>query len=253
MNHSSLSQRALYGAQDHARQAYPNEACGLVIGDLYYPCENTHPEPAKYFRISSKERLELEARFGPIQAVIHSHPDGPYFPTKADMEAQLKEKVPFGIIVTDGERVADPVMWGESLPIAPLVGRRFIHGVFDCYSLIRDTFRLGNEALKAAEVDPNFPFPPITLLDFPRDDNWWEGEDNLYLDNFRKVGFTPVPQDQARAGDVFLTKIRSHKINHGGVLLSGELLLHHLPSRLSRREGAGIWAHCAEMWIRYDA
>ncbi|EOA1244308.1 phage tail protein, partial [Escherichia coli] len=48
-----------------------------------------------------------------------------------------------------------------------LTGRRFEHGVTDCYTLFRDAYHLAG----------------IEMPDFTREDDWWRNGQNLYLDN----------------------------------------------------------------------
>ena len=57
---------------------------------------------------------------------------------------------------------------------------------------------------------------------------------------------------QVKPGDVFLAKVRSNKLNHGGVMTSDGRILHHLPHRLSSRENSSLWARGAHLWIRYE-
>lgn len=184
-------------------------------------------------------------------AVLHSHPGGPLFPSEADMRGQIASEVPWGIIPLDEDRIGDPIMWGDSLPIADVIGREFMHGVRDCYSLIRDCFRLGRDRLAAQGV-ADWPYEPIELEEIPRDDAWWDGDQDLYGDNFARVGFRSVPLHEAMPGDVFLMSIRSPKANHGGLILPNNLILHHLPARLSRREPAGIWLRNATLILRWS-
>ncbi len=66
-----------------------------------------------------------------------------------------------------------------------------------------------------------------------------------------KHGWTEIRREDAQPGDCFLAKIRSDKFNHAGVLVSRDLIMHHLPGRMSRREPAGIWARQAGRWLRY--
>lgn len=240
-------------ARRHALGAYPEESCGIVVAGVYHPCKNTHETPRENFRIDSNEWRSI-ADGRPIEMVIHSHPDGELSPSKADMIAQASWAVPFAIIKTDGLLTSEPLVFGDETEIAPLIGRPFIHGVFDCYSLIRDTYRFGRERLAADGVTEDWPYDPIVLPDFPRDDGWWDpatGED-LYVENFGKAGFVQIPANQARAGDVCLIKLLCDKLSHGGLLVRNDLLLHHLPKRVSRREGAGLWARQASLWLRYS-
>lgn len=256
MNFSPI---AIAAAKAHARAEYPKESCGFIKGDAFTPVANICADAATHdaenpdcacqlcaFLISSEDVLaNLDA-----EAVIHSHPDGPMYPSAADMEGQMADGRPWGIIALSEDRVSEPWFWGDSLPIRPLIGREFMHGICDCYSLVRDVFRLGKQAL-AEQGIPDWPFEPITLLDYPRDDAWWNKDFDLYNLEAFKVGFVEIKREEARPGDAFLCKINSGKFNHGGLLIGNDLLLHHLPARLSRREPAGLWARHAGRWLRY--
>lgn len=249
---------AFEDAKIHARACYPEESCGLIIGGKYIACTNVAAHPDTHdpdnadcgcrlcsFEINPKV---YAAHADEVQMIVHSHPDGPFYPSKADMEGQALTGKPWAIFALDDERVANsPVVWGQA-DIPPLVGREFMHGVTDCYAIIRDAYALGREELAKQDID--WPFEPIELMDCPREDAWWEKGEDLYIDNFAKAGFVEI-KDAPQPGDVFLMKIRSSKFNHGGVLVGNDLIVHHLPSRLSRREPAGIWGRQAGIWLRY--
>ena len=252
---------ALAEATLHARVAYPEESCGLIVSGHYVPCENEARPAAEHtgepgcgcrlcsFKISDDVYLE---HIDALQMVVHSHPGGPAYPSKADMASQVESGVAWAIIALDETRTAPVVAWGGDVPTAPLIGREFVHGPQDCYALIRDVFAAGKDGLDAQGIE-GWPFASITLPVYPRDDAWWEAsEDNFYEEKPQEIGFVPIDASQARPGDVFLCSIRSERLNHGGVLVGNDLILHHLPNRLSRREPAGIWAHSAEKWIRLE-
>lgn len=253
---------AFEDAKAHARREYPKESCGLIVKGKYIACENIADDPEVgheegnkdcrcqlcSFEISPKVYAAYETKGG-IDVVVHSHPDGPFYPSLADMEGQALTGKTWAIIPLDDERIAEkPVMWGGDLPIAPLLGREFMHGVTDCYQLIRDAYALGKDELEKQGIK-GWPYGPITLPHQPREDAWWEGEADLYEENFERAGF--VETKDPRPGDVFLMKIRSSKNNHGGLLIGDGLIMHHLPQRLSRREPAGLWGRQASKWLRY--
>lgn len=253
---------AFIEAKAHARREYPKESVGLIVNGSYIACENV-AQPVESHEEGNADCAcqlcsfvldpQVFARHmieGGVDGVVHSHPNGPFYPSKADMEGQLASGVPWAIIALDAERVGDPIAWGDGLPIAPLIGREFMHGVADCMSLIRDAYRLGKDKL-AEQGIPDWPYPPIDFPEFAREDSWWDAGKDYYAENWPKRGFVPIPVNEARAGDVFLMRIRSDKLNHGGVLVSQDLIAHHLPTRLSRREPAGIWGRQAEIWLRY--
>lgn len=257
--------KAFDDAKAHARAQFPKESCGVIAGGVYYELKNvadhpsTHEEDNEHcdcqlcsFRIDPAAYAPFAAgSAGELQFIVHSHPNGPFYPSRADMESQAQTNVPWAILALDEERVGNPIMWGDDLPIAPLVGREFMHGVHDCYSLIRDAYRLGKDELAKQNV-LDWPFEPLKLMDMPRQDSWWDGDADLYMENFVKAGFRQITVDEARPGDVFLMKIRSSKFNHGGLLINDGLVLHHLPSRLSRREPAGLWGRQAGVWLRHQ-
>lgn len=246
-----LSPEALAAANAHAIKEYPNESCGLLVDGEYKSCFNYASLPTQDFAIASEiwHRLEGEGRH--VGAVIHSHPDGPDYPSERDMQGQIDTDIPWVIIPTNGAQCASPVIWGHE--IAPIIGRSFVHGVSDCYTLIEDCYALGKIELEKQGIP--WPFPSRPLPAFPRNDSWWEDRpnhpgDDLYTTGYAKAGFEPVAFDHVKPGDVFLCAIRSKQLNHGGVLIENGLILHHLPNRLSKRDPAGIWGRAADLWLR---
>ncbi|KLH56493.1 tail protein [Escherichia coli] len=101
-----------------------------------------------------------------------------------------------------------------------LTGRRFEHGVTDCYTLFRDAYHLAG----------------IDMPDFEREDDWWRNGQNLYLDNMAVTGFYRVPLSSAQAGDILLCCFGASVANHAAIYCGNGELLHHLPEQLSKRE-----------------
>ncbi|WP_411650990.1 hypothetical protein [Escherichia coli] len=102
-----------------------------------------------------------------------------------------------------------------------LTGRRFEHGVTDCYTLFRDAYHLAG----------------IDMPDFEREDDWWRNGQNLYLDNMAVTGFYRVPLSSAQAGDilaVLLWRIGGQSLPP--FTAATVSCLHHLPEQLSKRE-----------------
>jgi cell wall-associated NlpC family hydrolase len=257
---------ATAAARHHAEIEAPRESVGIVIDDgEYVPLDNVHPDPTQAFAIATAD----EDRYrGQVKAVIHSHVlapsefdprDGPLLagPSAADMAQQAQMSCPWGLVTVIDKLSHETVLWwGDSLPVAPLVGRPFFHGIFDCYSLIRDFYR-GDEFGTVAEAFG----APVALPDFPRDFDWWTDRDdagnplvpkNLYLENFAAAGFRPIGRDELRAGDVFLAQVQAPVTNHGGIYLGDGSILHHLRRRLSRREPAAPWIEYITHFLRYE-
>jgi proteasome lid subunit RPN8/RPN11 len=252
---TKLGAKALEAAKQHAIHEFPNESCGFIARGRYIACENKHVTPATHFKIDD-ERYDRAVANGTLKAVVHSHPNGPIFPSHADMMGQLTTDKPWVIISLNEIGIHKIVAWGGELPIAPVIARPFLHGVFDCMSLIRDVYRTGRTELLKQGV--HWPFEPIPFADVAREDNWWQGEADLYTANFAKWGFKKITMSEVQAGDVFLIAVGDRranpqqKLNHGGVLLEHDQILHHLPTRPSARTPAGVWARAADMWVRYE-
>ncbi|MDR5774917.1 MULTISPECIES: C40 family peptidase [unclassified Caballeronia] len=234
---------------DHALSCYPAESCGLVIlqdgTECYVPCRNLSATPGEHF-VMSPEDYALAEDMGPILAVVHSHPGAPARPSMADKAIAEKSGIDKWVIISVGVQddgsvgTEDWCEFGPSGYSAPLIGREFVHGVHDCYSIVRDYYKVERG---------------IDLPDFERDDRWWEdGKSNLYMEHFAEAGFVDVGQDaQLQPGDVLLMQIRSKNDvpNHAGIYLGDNVMLHHMHGRLSGRTvWGGMWAHALRTVLR---
>lgn len=264
-----IFEAAADAAKRHAEIEYPKESVGIVALDgEYVPLVNVHAQPEKSFAISDEDALKYH---GEMAAVIHSHClvgaeidplDGPLAagPSSADLIQQGEMGCPWGIVtVIDGRSHETVLWWGDTLPtpIPPLIGRPFIHGIFDCYSIIRDAYR-GDEF---GFVKEQFGQDSILLAEQPRDFDWWEKKtengksiapQNLYMENFERVGFRQISLSEVRPGDVFLAQIGASVTNHGGLILANDLIAHHLRRRLSKREPGSRWAEYMTTFLRYE-
>lgn len=248
----------------HAEDALPEECLGVIVDGKYERLVNVAEDPTRYFEM----RPEDEARFGFVapdmgkkpDAVVHSHPDGPLYPSEGDMRAQIAHQVPFVFVGHTPETGWDMWELGDHTLDEPLEGRIFRPGQFDCYHADRSWFwqEMG-----------------VLLPDIARRNNWWdpihevEGDFtspikepamNMYADNFTKWGFVELGEGETpQRGDVFLYKLHMGNMSagaktietHSGVYLGDGRIYHHLPGRLSAIESADGWARKASRWIRY--
>ena len=229
---------AIKAAKNHATWEYPKESVGFIANDTYHECRNIHPNPEEEFKIHPEDLILAENLNAEV--IIHSHPKGAKYPTNKDQEFQIASDIPHGIIyiekVEDDFIIDEPFFWGDKLPIIPLIGREFRHAVYDCYSLIRDYYRLEKN---------------IILPDFIRKNDWWNKGYDLYSENFEKAGFERIGERQVVEGDVMLGQIRSSVVNHGGIYVGRSEILHHLHNRLSRRESFLPWKRYITHYLRY--
>ena len=142
------------------------------------------------------------------------------------MQGQIATGKPWGISVIGENEVIETFFWGDSLDVPSLSGRVFKHGIADCYSLVRDWYRLLG----------------ITLPVNPRDRDWWDLGQNIVDEGFEEKGFYKLPSpSDLRIGDVFIGRIGAKVNNHCGVYVGNGCVLHHLPKRLSKAETAHRW------------
>lgn len=232
---------AIKAWKDYAASKYPEEAVGfLLTGGEFLPVDNVHEEPENFFAVDDAVYV---AYADALIAVLHSHTNGAgendepsIEPSKADMERQILSDVPWGVSTCHGGVTSNPIWWGDSLEVRPLVGRQFVHGITDCYSLVRDWHRLNG----------------IMFDDVPRDPDWWlQDDENLYMELFESRGFRVVTDRAPIEGDCFMCKLMSTKRNHAGVFVSNQVFLHHPGGSLSLRSQAARWRQKLDMIVRH--
>mgnify|MGYP001258345900 CR=1 FL=1 len=206
----------------HAKAEDPRECCGLVAvvkgRQRYFPCRNIAQTPDEHFVLDGWNEVEDK---GEVVAVVHSHPKTNPAPSTADQVACEKSELPWFIVNPKTEG------WGYCEPKGfelPYVGREFVHGVVDCYTLVRDWY--------AREYG-------IQLRDYDRRDQWWDHGENLYVENFQKEGFRKIPVRDVRQGDLILMNLVSPVPNHAAIYVGDQKVLHHVQGRLSSRDVYG--------------
>ena len=238
----------------HALDAWPNASCGVVVGVgealEYRPVEEIADNSRMHFRLGAQMPARIERDAGRLMAVVHSHtysaegdPDMlQHTPSAAEMREQLRYRVPFGVIVCTRERVVDRFWFGDQCPVWPLQGRPFRHGVWDCYSAVRDWYRLERG---------------LVLPEFPRDWDWWIQGLDMYAEGFGKVGFRSIGREEVGPGDAALFRIRAKVPNHAAVMKDAEWMFHHPAvlspfdvTRVSQIDRIERWARFATHWLR---
>ena len=234
--------------QAHAAEVYPSECCGVIVNKEYIPCRNISDHKDR-FEIHHEDLAKAED-LGEIRAYVHSHPNASARASDIDLiQIELHQKPWVICAYPDAEfQVYEPCGYK-----APLVGRNYIHGIQDCYSIVRDFYQ--------RELD-------IKLIDFERQDLWWEskGSKSLYLDGFGEAGFVEVSDMQY--GDVLLCRVgRTEHVNHAVIWLGDQtelkseqtescvgssIILHHPYGRKSVREVFGSqWQERVAKVVRY--
>jgi proteasome lid subunit RPN8/RPN11 len=112
----------------HARDAYPNEACGLLVGresvNRFIATKNISSDPHQY-EIDPSELIStfrsLRQTGENLLAIFHSHPHGPAEPSRTDIERSYYPDAAHLIVsLAELDRpraVAFRIIDGEVLPI----------------------------------------------------------------------------------------------------------------------------------------
>ena len=208
-------------ALEHAKAEFPKESCGLVAvvkgRRRYFPCQNIAETPDEHFVLDPADYAATQDK-GEITAVIHSHPKTNHAPSQADRVACEKSGLPWYVVNPQTEA------WGQCQPEGfelPYVGREFVFGLVDCYSLCRDWYK------REWGLD---------LKDYDRRDQFWLRGQSLYIDNFANEGFRRILIEDLQPGDAVIMQLNATLPNHAAVYLGDQMILHHLQGRLSSRD-----------------
>ena len=222
----------------HAKDQDPKESVGLLLNikgkQRYYPCENLAITNHQEFILNPEDYVKAD-NLGDIIAVIHSHPFCSPDPSQADKISCEKSNLPWHIVNPQTEE------WAYLEPSgfkAPLLGRRWVWGVTDCWSLVVDWYR-EKRGIELKDYERNMS-PDDFLLDPLFEDYAWRT-------GFRELRIDETLED----GDVLLMSIMHPTLNHVAIFTEG-MVLHHLTDRLSCREPYSEWLlKCTGKRYRY--
>ena len=224
----------------HAKEQEPKESCGLLVvvkgKEKYFACKNLADQPKDMFIIDPEDWAAAEDT-GEITAVIHSHPTTSPQLSEADKVACEKTKLKWYVIQPNLEQ------WVEYEPCgykSPLIGRKWTWAVQDCWSLCRDYYQ---EELGITLKDWDRPTSSDAFLLNP-----------TFERSFIATGFRELePTEELEKNDLLLMSIGSPGLNHIGLYLGNQLVLHHLQNRLSSRDLLDEWLlKCIGKRIRYE-
>lgn len=228
-------------AAEHFNANASQEACGLLVvvkgRKHYWPCRNLAAKPSDQFILHPSDYAAAEDS-GEVLAIIHSHPQSFAVLSELDRVGVERTGLPWYIysLLTNE--------WSESfLPsgyVPPLIGRQWSWGLTDCWSLARDWY------LKNG-IDMRDWSRPATIDEFeaaPIFDQCW-----------KESGFCELDENETlRKSDLLLMSIGSHGLNHCGVYVGDQAILHHCRNRLSSRDMYGGWLlKCTGRRLRYAA
>tara|TARA_R100000353_G_scaffold174835_1_gene143653 strand:- start:518 stop:1219 length:702 start_codon:yes stop_codon:yes gene_type:complete len=222
----------------HAKDQDPKESCGLLIDfkgkEKYYPCKNLSNYSQQCFIIDPEDYAKAEDS-GKVLAVIHSHPVTPPVASQADMISCEESGLVWHIVNPKTEQ------WGFYKPSGykpPLIGRHWVWGITDCWSLVRDWYK---ENLGITLKDWDRPTTPEEFIENPM------FEKCAWRTGFRQLR----PEEKLENGDLLFMSIMATGLNHVAIFLDGDVL-HHLADRISCKEPYNQWLlKCTGMRLRY--
>lgn len=209
---------------------YPNE-CGAVLVRFgkqvkLLPVDNIG-KPSHLDLIVSQEQIDKLSAGGELVGFVHSHTNGNPEPSPVDKISCEKMGVPWHIFCLPLHT------WTTYEPsgfVPPLVGREWVWGVMDCWSLVRDAYRQFGIFLNDYERGPLYYYEGESKRRFIWHKDGWD----MFVENCQAEGFTEVRDIQPY--DWLLMKYRCTNINHGAILLPGGDILHHMLGARSKVE-----------------
>lgn len=221
-----------------AAARYPNEAVFAYWSeDDWRELHNIHPHPRNAFKVSSED--DLYCLENPPAVLIHTHCSGQAHPSDLDTVKQIASGYPWGIIAVDGttdpvsgrhlvHSISDPEFFGSGSPIEPLIGRSYLWGVRDCYTLVQSYYAVQGIRL---------PCVPRVLNGNCRFNEW-----------IPKVGFRRIEPHQVEPGDVGVWQLAHSYPDHCAVYLGEGRFLEQVALRRS-----GIQHHRFDVLARRNA
>lgn len=217
----------------HAAETQPLECCGVIADGEYVRIANQADEPNSFaMDMAALHAINTQRS---VEAIVHSHVYLPPIASEGDRAMCENTGLPWLIVnwPTGAWAVIEPNGWR-----APLIGRQWAWGSHDCFGLIRDGF---------------LDYTGILLPDFDRDWNWWKKGQNLIADHYLEAGFVALPSDTPpQHCDLVGMRVSSPVVNHLGLFLHPDMMLHQLVNRLSVREVyGGLYQRATELHLRH--
>lgn len=208
--------------QEYAAKKPTEETCGFVLqGGAVIEVENVSKTPETHFEIGPSDYLHAD--IAGIEGVWHTHLELDGF-SPLDQQVLAGDSLPWAVYCLKSGKFHQ---CNPNAP-APLLGRPFCFGVYDCYSLVTD---------KLAELGVQLPQWPRGLYG-----EWNQPLFKPFDDEALNVG-SPVLDELYQEGDILLMNLGDHPghTDHVGVFVDHQRFLHHPAEKESRVDRFGSW------------
>lgn len=232
-----------------ALKHYPEEACGFIVQKgkkaVVIDCKNVAENRINEFLIDPVDQARAYEE-GEIIASWHTHTNGTNEPSEFDRVGCNNCELPY-VIVGLRKDDADEFVFTAPNVLLPddtvldYVGRPYMYGVMDCYSLVVDYYD--------REFDIKLDFMPQNRIPF-----FWEEGMPLMEDSFDHLGFVRLGTGSIpEVGDLFVMQCGSKVANHVAIYIGDDKILHHSHNRLSCRVpySGGYWQHHTVHHLRH--
>jgi proteasome lid subunit RPN8/RPN11 len=224
-------------AHRDAERRLPHEACGLVHAGRYYPLKNISPTPEDAFLIADADYVRFTKEIGVPEAVVHSHVFQPPIASEIDRVSCEQSGLPWLIVSTPSKThsVIRPVGFR-----APLVGRTWAWGVHDCFGVIRDGLS---------------DYTGIVLPNVERQWEFWHSDFDFIRSKMEMMGLVELPAGTPlQHCDILGMRVHGKVVNHLGLYLAPDKLLHQMSMRLSMLEVyGGTYQRLTELHMRHES
>lgn len=153
----------------------------------------------------------------PKIAVLIKKEDKDIHGLSLEERAEINFEKILGVTVGSSKNLSEVFIPDKYFENSLLIGRPFLHGLFDCYTLIRDYYKKEFNVYLPTNMQRNW--------------EWWLQGDNLYLDSAKYYGFEEVRE--LKIHDVIIMKVASPVPNHGAIYIGDNKILHHMAGRFS--------------------
>lgn len=213
-------------------KAYPREAVVAIWDDSTWeeiPNIAEGTDAAYEFKLSIEDQARLLKR--KPRLFLHSHPNGSAEPSDRDTESQIATGWNWGIVAVRGNPDTSPVsvysasypeIWGPDAYRGELLGRTFLWGIRDCWTLCTDWY-----AQHGIKIDP------IPRVREPGPHHLHPRGHDPFAYWPQRLGFKRIQRHERQYGDLALMHWRSATANHCAIYLGQSTYLHQPNMKLS--------------------
>lgn len=225
-------------------QSVSEEVCGLIVFDMAHkkplviPMENMAEDRVRHFRLSSQEYLDIYRQYK-ILAVYHSHFLGGESEESllfSETDKTCSKLLALPMVLYSVGRNRFNMLTPDTYVMEPLLGREYVWGFWDCYTLIKDYWT----------HEYGYTYGCYNFLEL--DDVSLLREGDFFERHIHKLDKTKITKKRdiqdISHGDIMFFTLRGKFIDHAGIYLDGNKLLHQPLGGLSQV------INLDERWIR---